>query len=223
MTYSTRLFFNNENWAYPTNADVHAFANNGYGSLVNFGNNLVYRFGFEEWLNNKILLSYRIGFLESYRNNIYQETVDKILLYTKIGNNIFHVANLFGVSQIANNLIPQIRNELIMNNWSTTIENDFNGLGDNRLFHEYLEYQQHWLSNSVVKNNNECGYCINISYQKIEFNQSSNFVNLSALDNQNSFYHNWQYLSTRFNLRNFTNNLNANNPLFHYLNNQIIL
>ena len=84
MTYATRLFFNNENWEYPTDSDPNAYTNNGYGSLVNLGNNLLYRFGFEEWLNNEILLSHRIGFLESYRNNIFLEAADKILLYKKI-------------------------------------------------------------------------------------------------------------------------------------------
>lgn len=220
MTYATRLFYNNANWEHPTNVDHNAFLNNGYGMIVNLGNDLTYRFGFEEWLNNNILRNQKLGFLESYRHIHYPEVADKILLYTKIGNDIFHVGNLYGVRQLTNDLIPQIRQELLMMEWNNVIENDFDLLDDNRVFQEHLEYQQHWQSQSIVINNIECGFCININYKKIEFYSSNSFVNLSALDNQNSFYHNWQYLSTRFNLQNHINKLNDNNPLWDYLTNQ---
>jgi len=221
MTYAARLFLNNKNWTQPTDVDENAYANNGYGVLVETPSKNEYRFGFEEWLCNETPANQNIGFLECYRNAKHEETASKIMLYTKIKNNLFHVGNIHEVNQLNNHDINNIKNELTQLSWNDVIQNHFQLLQDRRLFNNHSEYLQHWNSSQIICNQNEAGFCFNITYKKLEVFTEDKFVNLSSLDTQNSFFHNWQYLSRRFVVENLIEKLSESNPLKKYLQNQI--
>ncbi len=214
MPFAARLFYNTENWSRPTNADQ----GENYGVTV-VTKKETYRFGFEEWLFHDILKKFKIGYLECYRHFNSTEIADKILLYTKHNNRYYHVGNLYGVEQLIPTEISKIRTDLLQINWNKIIEEHFALLNDQRSFNRYTEYQSHWLSNEIRKHIEE-GFCINIRYKKAELFSKNKYVNLSELDNQNSFLHDWQHLSRRYIIQNKINKLNKTNPLKLYLQNQ---
>lgn len=222
MVYTARLFYNNENWSRPVNVDSNSFNNNGYGVLIESEDEEKYRFGFEEWLFNEIPQKFNIGFLECYRQFNFATTAEKILLYTRLDNQFFHVGNLYGVEQINNNEIQSIKKNLLENNWNSLIQHDFSFFNDNRTFEEHSEYQFHWNSNQIVHSPNDLGFCFNVKYKHSELFKKEDIVNLTQLDNQNSFYHNWQRLSKRYNVEKHINGLSNNNHLKEYLREQMI-
>lgn len=221
MTHIARLFYNNTSWQQPTNTDI--FAGMSYGIKVNYPK-FKYRFGLEEWLFNKITLKIKIGFLECYRQKPYHNITDKIMLVTRYPDgNFYHIGNVYGVMQLNNDEIEHIRQILLAQGWAHLVQDHFAALGDTRTFVGHTEYQNHWRSNAIIKqpaDNNNTGFCFNISYKKIELLKE--YVNLTTLANPLNINRQIQKLSIRYIANSLIGFLPNQNNLQHYLNNQNI-
>ncbi len=218
MTHIARLVYNTAHWQQPTNADV--FANNGigYGIVVNY-REFTYRFGLEEWLFNKIPQKEKIGFLECYRQRIYADIVDKIMLITRYPNgSYYHIGNVYGVEQLVDEEIQGIIEMLLAQNWDKIIEEHFAALGDVRAFLAHTEYQNHWQSVTIIKaagDNNDTGFCFNIKYKKIELLKTP--INLTEFANGFVIGNKAGRLANRYDAINLINKLPIGNPLKQYL------
>jgi hypothetical protein len=213
MVCAAQIMRNANNWVTPSNSDRRNVA-----VPVNLPNGINYLYGHEEWLFHNEMKKRNIGYLECYRKHSYQNC-DTIILFAKgINNNhIFHVGTLYGVTQLQDNNISDIKKSLgtpwlnkVQKNLDLLIGNTPNGNVPSSLY-------QHWNSNTILKDdlNNQPGFAFNIKYKRYEI--LVNPINLTLMDS--SININWKRLSTRYYLDNMIKTLPKNNPLKNYLNN----
>ena len=174
-----RIFYNSNNWIKADNTDFYAKNNDGYGERV--GNDIA--FGFEEWLFNPILLKLKIGFLECYRQNYFNDKVD-IILYTRDrSRGWLGVAELKGVIQIKVNEIKHFKSELEKNNWQQQCYNDLENIchSDADKIEIKNRWDNHWNSTIIVQPRNhpidlpKIGFLVNIKYEDIIYHNLNEF------------------------------------------------
>ena len=200
-----RIFYNYNNWEKADNTDFYAKNNDGYGERV--GNDIA--FGFEEWLFNPILLKLKIGFLECYRQNYFNDKVDIILFTRDRNRGWLSVAELKGVEQIKDNEINHFKSELEKNNWQQQCHKDLEVIcGNNETNKKRAKelWGNHWNSKAIIctKYNPRDGFLVNIKYEAIIYHKLNEF-------NPNNCWH----LSIRYNIdnNNLINEVNANSKI----------
>ena len=117
---------------------------------------------------------------------------------------MYHIGNLYGVSQLANGEIAGIRNELYQANWLEEINHDFVPLDDPRPILQHIEYQHIWTRNAIVAPAGE-GFILNIKYEKSEMFERSKWRNLTAIDHQVN--NKWRKISRRYRVNAELNNI----------------
>ena len=172
-----RIFYNSNNWEKADNTDFYAKNNGGYGEIV-FDYKIA--FGFEEWLFNPILLKLKIGFLECYRQNYFNDKVDIILFTRDRNRGWLSVAELKGVIQIKDNEINHFKSELEKNNWQQQCYNDLEIIcGNNETNKKRTKelWGNHWNSKSIIcsKKNPRDGFLVNIKYEAIIYHKLNKF------------------------------------------------
>lgn len=198
MTYAAKLVYNTHNWETPS-GHVH----DGVGIHVNIGLN-GYNFGMEEWLNRPLLRERKLGYLDCYRSSAHPGVADIVRLFTFHNGTVYHIGNLYGVSQLANGEIAGIRNELYQANWLEEINHDFVPLDDPRPILQHIEYQHIWTRNAIVAPAGE-GFILNIKYEKSEMFERNKWRNLTAIDHQVN--NKWKKISRRYRVNAELNNI----------------
>ena len=198
MSYAAKLVYNTHNWVAPS-GHVH----NGVGIHVNIGLN-GYNFGMEEWLNRPLLHERNLGYLDCYRSSVHPGVADIIRLFTFHNGTVYHVGNVYGVRQLTDGEITDIRNELHQANWLGEINHDFVPLDDPRPILQHIEYQHIWTRNAIVAATGE-GFMLNIEYKKLEMFERNQWRNLTAIDPQVNTK--WRRISKRYNVNASSNNL----------------
>lgn len=198
MTYAAKLVYNTHNWETPS-GNVH----NRVGIHVNIGLN-GYNFGMEEWLNSPLLRDRNLGYLDCYRSSAHPGVADIIRLLTFHNGIVYHVGNVYGVRQLIDGEITDIRNELHQANWLGEINHDFVLLGDPRPILQHIEYQHIWTRNAIVAARGE-GFMLNIEYKELEMFERDQWRNLTAIDPQVNTK--WRRISKRYSVNAASNNL----------------
>ncbi len=162
---------------------------------------------------NDVLVANKIGYLDCYRRRgrSYPLPAD-IALFTKNPNNeLLHVGNIYGVREIHNEEIPEIRELLDLHNWrENVISPNFNQLE----FYPpgqsvgYGNYEDNNYNSNLVRAANPGGFVVNIRYNKIEL--FKNPVSLSQMDPEINI--SWKYLTVRYRIE----NLNSATLLSHF-------
>jgi hypothetical protein len=142
-------------------------------------------FGLEEWINNPMLLSRKFGYIDSYRRTTRTGVENRIVLFmfNPIDKHIYYVGNLYGVQQLTDQDINQIRDNLLNENWLDIVQRDFNNIGDQRLIQNHNEYMKCWNSERIVGPTGEC-FVVNIKYKKLEIFPEKYWVDLTILNHQ---------------------------------------
>jgi len=182
-----KLVYNSNGWSFPT-----GLASDGI--IVNDCE----VFGFEEWINNPVLRGLKIGFIESFRTCRRPKTIDRIALITfcKRTKTVYFVGNLYTITQIDNNQIPQIR-QLLPSNWLEIIAGDFNRQFPNtNAFQQYLQcYNSNIISGSIGGS-----FVFNIKYEKLELFPRKNWINLTSINPDVN--NKWKHLKQLYNVPN---------------------
>jgi hypothetical protein len=196
MTHAAKLVWNLNHWEFPSGV-----AKNG----VNVGN---YLYGLEEWLNNKTLRSEKIGYLDCYRASKFNDIRDIILLTFDPNNReVYHIGNIFGVFQLNNTAINNIRHRLNILNFKSSVKEDFIRIENIQNPRGFTLYSiNNWNSTSIISSP-PAGFFVNIGYDSIIIFDNQDWVSLTKIDRKiNSV---WKYLGRRYQLENlgFTNSL----------------
>ena len=170
------------------------------GVLVNNANRVNYFIGLEEWNNNKILQKLKIAYLDSFRLCVRPNEIDKILLFSfnPINRHIYLVGYLYGVKQIKDTEIQEIRNNLLEENWLQEAQQDFHNIGDFREIENHNQYYNCWNSNTIVAEPGK-NFILNVRYDNIkifEYPYKINFTNLFPELNSK-----WRRLSILYNIQ----------------------
>jgi len=162
------------------------------GVSINTETKKHYYFGLEEWMNHSILKKMKLGYLDCYRHNTYNDVANRIALisFNKNTKTVTHVGNLYDVRQLKDDEIAHIKQQLAEQNWLKIIENNFRELTDERLRTGYNKFLECWNA-SQISNSFNC----NISYERITIFPPAQQINLTVL---NKLVNNWKRLSQRF-------------------------
>lgn len=191
MAYASKLVHNTNNYNSVTGvAQTGIFVNN---------NKKPYYFGLEEWNNQKTLKQKKVAYIDSYRAFNRIGIAERIALFSfnPINTNVYHCGNLYGVRQLENKEIPELREYLNQNNWLNIVGDSFNEIGDVRPINEHTEYMRCWNSNNIVASTGK-GFILNISYKKLELFEPENWVNLTHIIPEVNVR--WHYLRQRYTL-----------------------
>ncbi len=171
--YASKLVWNNNKWT-----NVSDLAQSVV--FVDYRRKNSYYFGLEECLNNPILKKMKVGYIDSYRANTFHCIAERIALFTFCLSNrqVFYVGDIFGVYQISDKEIDELRNALIQHNWLEEVENRFHNIGDVRAINNHIEYMRCWNSNNVVGETGR-SFILNIRYEKIKFHRPINLTDLT--------------------------------------------
>ena len=187
--YASKLVYNTNNY-------TSVSGNAQTGILVN-NNKKPYYFGLEEWNNQPILKKKKVAYIDSYRRFLRLEIADKIALicYNPNNKNVYHCGNLWGVRQLQNKEINELRVYLSKNNWLQLVENSFNAIGDLRTINAHTEYMRCWNSKDIIAGTGK-SFILNIEYEKAEFFEQDKWENLTkiipAINNK------WKKLNQRY-------------------------
>jgi hypothetical protein len=216
MNCAAQIVFNNLNYEQPSDAYIMMA-----GVFVTRPNGTIYKYGYEEWNRQKLLLNNKIAYVESYRRHLLNPC-KKLMLYYKDpnhGNDFFHYATLYNVEQLSDNNIQNIKINLNNAGWQAMVQGHFNNppindLGPIGLHPSYLAAFD---SNNIVTQNPNPGFIVNLEYERIDVLKKP--VNLSKMDNEDIINSSWRRLSVRYYIDNLNDSLNDNNPLKEYLDN----
>jgi hypothetical protein len=158
-----------------------------------------YYFGLEEWMNNPILKELKLGYIDSFRRTLRTGVEERVVLfmYNPNDNQIYYVGNLYGVEQLNEQEINQIRINLNNENWLEIVQTDFNNIGDQRLIQNHKEYMKCWHAQLIVGPTGG-SFIVNIKYKKLEIFSEKERVNITKLipEVNNS----WKKLSILYNV-----------------------
>lgn len=152
------------------------------GILVNNANRNNYYIGLEEWNNNKVLKNLKIAYLDSFRSNDRPNEIDKIFLfsYNTQNHHIYLVGYLCGVTQIKNNEVDGIRNNLLEENWLKQVQQDFHNIQDIRQIEHHNQYYGCWNSNTIIANPGK-NFILNVRYRSIKILEPQNRIDLTVI------------------------------------------
>lgn len=151
--------------------------------------------GLEEFNFCPILQNYtyhnnHVAFIPCFsmnRGNIFIEELK--LFYLQAPNLTIHYATLFGVSQIQENQIPNIRLDLIENGFHNHVHNSIvfqNNYG--LLFNPAIQiWENCFNSNVIFADGSDVRFILNTFYQEIQFHQN-NVVNWGNLKHARPLY-----------------------------------
>lgn len=177
---ASKLVYNNNNYT-----AVSGLAQAGIwvpsNKLVKRG----YYFGLEEWMNTSILKEMKLGYIDSFRRILRPGVEERVVLfmYNPNDNQIYYIGNLYGVEQLNDQDIDQIRINLINENWLDIVQTDFNNIGDQRLIQNHKEYMKCWNAQLIVGPTGG-SYIVNIKYKKLEIFSKKLLVNLTQINPQ---------------------------------------
>jgi len=187
--YASKLVYNTNNY-------TSVLGNAQTGILVK-NKKKPYYFGLEEWNNQPLFKKKKVAYLDSYRRFVRVGTADRIALiyYNPNDKTVYHYGNLWGVRQLQNKEINELRDYLNNNNWLQLVENSFNSIADLRAINAHTEYMRSWNSNNIIAGTGE-SFILNIEYEKAEFFEQDKWINLTkiipAINNK------WRKLNQRY-------------------------
>ena len=206
MTHAAKLVWNTSNWEFPT-----AQANNGVIVAPNHGGESYY-YGLEEWLNNSTLRTNKIGYIDCYRASRHLGNADIILLTcSPIDGKVYHVGNMFGVEQLHDGHIFEIKNDLGLNWVNNQIIGDFTRIEAVPNPAGASIYRQNNWDTQHISATPPGGFMCNVRYDKLEIFGENNRISLTDIDPLINTR--WRYLGRRFILENASFNEALNNYL----------
>lgn len=181
---------------YNTNNYTSVSGNAQTGILVNNTKNPYY-FGLEEWNNQQILKKKKVAYIDSYRRFVRVGIADKIALiyYNPNDKTVYQYGNLWGVRQLQNKEINELRDYLNNNNWLQLVENSFNSICDLRAINAHTDYMLCWNSNNIIAGTGK-SFILNIEYERADFFEQNNWKNLTKLIPK--INNNWKKLNQRY-------------------------
>ena len=166
-----------------------------FGIEVSNGKETKY-LGLEEFNFCQTLLHFKfqkkkhVAYIPCFSSKI-QSNVDKLeLFYLESKGVTYHYATLYGVEQINNNQVSQIRKDLLDAGLVNLVENSqdfYLNYGD--LFNTALKIWKHYFrSNTIVANRGIDRFVVNVFYDKIEFHKPKNKKNWANLKRASVLY-----------------------------------
>jgi len=191
---ASKLVYNNNHYI-----AVSGLAQAGIGVPSNKLAKRGYYFGLEEWMNSPILKEMKLGYIDNFRRTLRPEVEERVVLfmYNPNDNQIYYIGNLYGVEQLNDQDINQIRINLINENWLDIVQSDFNNIGNQRLIQNHDEYLKCWNSQCIVGLTGG-SFIVNIKYKKLEIFSEKESVKVTKLipEVNNS----WKKLSILYNV-----------------------